>query len=321
MNYFLIKLAFDSAVHFGTSDSALSLPTAEQTFRADTLFSALCHTALSMRGESGLYALCEAVSQGDLLFSDAMPWQKETFFLPKPLLPALSEQEIPTALRKKIKKLAWLPALSMDDYCRSLAAGRFVPDGIPDCFGTAYELTKAAVPDGADAAPYQVGLFRFAPDCGLYFLCACREEGQMEDVMALLTGLGAGGIGGKVSAGYGRFHIEDSMILNEPFDGQTQWLYNALCADKGPYLLLTSSLPKETELDNAVQGASFQLIRRGGFVAADGADTPVKKKTQYFLAAGSVLQNRFEGDLFDVSPYGGRPAYRYAKPLLMGVTL
>lgn len=45
MSYLLFKLAFDAPVHFGPSDSALSLYTSEEFFRADTLFSALCHTA------------------------------------------------------------------------------------------------------------------------------------------------------------------------------------------------------------------------------------------------------------------------------------
>ena len=46
MNYSLIRLQFDGLAHFGTSDSALSLFTSEDHFYADTLFSALCHTAL-----------------------------------------------------------------------------------------------------------------------------------------------------------------------------------------------------------------------------------------------------------------------------------
>lgn len=38
MNYFLFKLQFDTAVHFGGADSALSLYTSEETLRADTCF-------------------------------------------------------------------------------------------------------------------------------------------------------------------------------------------------------------------------------------------------------------------------------------------
>lgn len=54
MNYFLFKLQFDTAVHFGGADSALSLYTSEETLRADTLFSALCHETLVQHGEEAL---------------------------------------------------------------------------------------------------------------------------------------------------------------------------------------------------------------------------------------------------------------------------
>ena len=42
MNCCLYQLRFNTAVHFGGSDSALSLYSSEANFRADTLFSALC---------------------------------------------------------------------------------------------------------------------------------------------------------------------------------------------------------------------------------------------------------------------------------------
>ena len=54
MNYFLYKLSFTSPVHFGLSDSALSLYTSGESFRGDRLFSALCHSALSLGGEKRL---------------------------------------------------------------------------------------------------------------------------------------------------------------------------------------------------------------------------------------------------------------------------
>lgn len=60
MDYYLYKLKFDGAVHFGQSESALSLYATADHFRADTLFSALCHTALSLWGEDGVPGACEA---------------------------------------------------------------------------------------------------------------------------------------------------------------------------------------------------------------------------------------------------------------------
>lgn len=75
MSYLLFKLAFDAPVHFGPSDSALSLYTSEDFFRADTLFSALCHTA----GDE-LDRLVKSVQNDCLRFSDAMPWRGDTLF-------------------------------------------------------------------------------------------------------------------------------------------------------------------------------------------------------------------------------------------------
>ena len=111
MNYFLFKLQFDIAVHFGGADSALSLYTSEETLRADTLFSALCHETLVQHGEEALEQLCAQVRQGKFLLSDTMPWYGETFYLPKPIAASESTEEVETTLRKKVKKLAWMPVI------------------------------------------------------------------------------------------------------------------------------------------------------------------------------------------------------------------
>ena len=137
----------------------------------------------------------------------------------------------------------------------------------------------------------------------------------------MLDWLGATGIGGKVSSGYGKFHVVQKFCLNTPSDAQTKWLRRALSANRAPYLLLTTSLPQTDELDSALKDASFQLVRRSGFMASDRVETPLKKKTQYALSAGSVLQNRYQGALYDVGLSDVHPVYRYSKPIFMGVTL
>lgn len=319
MNYFLFKLAFDSAVHFGGADSALSLEHSEMNFRADTLFSALCHAAISLQGEEGVQELCRQVQQGELLLSDAMPWQGEDFYLPKPLAVSDSRAEVPSQMRKKIKRMAWLPVMELETYVHSLHKETYEPEEVS--FGRSYEQTKAAVPEGRDAMPYPVGLYRFAPDCGLYFICACQKEEQADWLGQLLEALGMGGIGGKTSAGYGRFHLDDQIYLNEPFDDQTEWLQAALQAKIGPWLMLTTSLPREDEMERALDGANFRLVRRGGFVASEQLSEGRKKQAQYFLEAGSVLQNPYEGELYSVCPGAPHPVYRYAKPLFLGVKL
>ena len=141
-------------------------------------------------------------------------------------------------------------------------------------------------------------------------------------MLSLFQALGMGGIGGKISSGYGKFHLEDVVLLNEFFDAQTQWLYESLTAEKERSVLLSASLPREEELEQALEGATYQLVRRGGFVASDTyAETPQKKKTQYFFRSGSVFGHRFTGDLYSVGGFGEHPVYRYAKPLFLGVDL
>ena len=68
------------------------------------------------------------------------------------------------------------------------------------------------------------------------------------------------------------------LCLNTPPDAQTKWLRRALAANRAPYLLLTTSLPQANELDSALKDASFQLVRRSGFMASDCVETPLKKK-------------------------------------------
>lgn len=116
MNYSLIRLRFDGLAHFGTSDSALSLFTSEDHFYADTLFSALCHTALSLHGIDGLLSLLQQAADGSLLLSDSMPWHRTAhgvdYYLPKPCrtfsrLP--QKHEMPQGSRKAMKNLHGFP--------------------------------------------------------------------------------------------------------------------------------------------------------------------------------------------------------------------
>lgn len=323
MKYFLLRLAFDTAVHFGGSDSAVSAGTSGMELHADTIFSALCHTALETSGEAGVEALCAAVKNGDLAFSDAMPWHGGDLYLPRPLAASRSTAEVSTVQRKAIKKLAWIPISRFDAYTDSLQQGVYQIDAEKDVsFGESYTQAKARVIEGGDAQPYPVGLYAFRENCGLYVICACREGYPMETLVRLFALLGLGGIGGRVSSGYGRFHLQgEAVCLNDARDVQQRWLLDALNADTAPYLLLTASLPREEELDAALEGAAFQLVQRSGFAATEQAETLRKKKTQYFLAAGAVLQNRYEGALYDVGLDLPHPVYRYSRPLFVGVKL
>ena len=323
MNYYLYKLAFDTSVHFGGTASALSLYSSEDHFCADTLFSALCHTALSLGGEELLNRLCSMAESGELLLSDSMPFKDERLFIPKPCASSETKKEIPSGQRKAAKKLEWIPLDAFSDFSESIKGGdAFDAAGAKEVFGISTETAKAALFPGEDALPYQVGLFSFCSGCGLWFIAGCAEDEQEELIEKLLTGLGMSGIGGKISSGYGKFHVDDVIWLDEPFDDATQWLSDALNRDCGKYLLLSSALPDDSELEDVISGAEYKLIRRGGFVRSDHyAEESRKKKEQVFLAAGSVLKKRFSPRLYEAGENGRHPVYRFSGPVFLGVEL
>ena len=324
MNYYLYKLAFDTAVHFGGASSALSLYSSEDHFCADTLFSALCHTALSLRGQTGLEQLCRAAEEGKLLLSDSMPWKGDAYYLPKPAASAKGEQEVPAEKRKAIKKLKWIPAEEFAAFSASVRGeAAYDAEQAQTDFGLSTGAAKVKIRQGMDSLPYQVGLFRFHEDAGLWFLAGCETEELGEYLQILIEGLSYNGIGGKTSAGYGKFHVEDRIYLNEPFDHTTEWLFSALKDETaGRQLLLTTALPSDDELAALLPESEYMLVRRAGFVrSVDYAPENRRKATQLFLSAGSVLPGRFQAKLYEVGKAGTHPVYRLSAPLFLGVTL
>ena len=158
MNYFLLKLAFDTAVHFGGSDSAVGSQSSALTLRADTIFSALCHTALEVYGEPALEELLVSADADALRISNAMPWRGDSFYLP--IAASTSPAELSTVERKAVKKLAWIPVSKFDRYTASLHSGAYPLGELDQSFGQAYEQTKASVTDGAAADDILDSIFR-----------------------------------------------------------------------------------------------------------------------------------------------------------------
>ena len=176
MKYCLFKLGFTSPVHFGSGAMAHSLDTGEMTCHADTLFSALCHTASVLGGNSKVEWLVRLVQQDALRFSDCMPYQDETLYLPRPCWQPMKQLDCD---RKILKKAEWISVDEMES-CLSALRGEgtynWANAGNKSKFGTTVEMTKAAVPDREDAVPYTVGLFQFFENCGLYFILQYEQE-------------------------------------------------------------------------------------------------------------------------------------------------
>lgn len=327
LKYCAYKLKFSTPVHFG-GDSALSLESAEMRFCADTLFSALCHTAQLHGGNARVAKLCEAAARGELLLSDGMPWreqvQEDILYLPRPVLSPRKRIEVAPEKRKAIKKLRYIPAKAMDDYFQSIVNGIPIDfSGFSQNFGFSEERTRAAISSEGDARPYFVGIFHFLQDCGLYFISACADDALQDEIHRLLTLLQYGGIGGKISSGLGKFEIVDTIDLSEPFDADTKWLNQALLQVEAPIqMTLSACLPASDELETALDGAEYQMIRRGGFIS-DPINylAPRKKRSQAVFQAGSTFCRRFQGQLSEVGVSAGHTIYRYNRPLWVGVSI
>ena len=78
----------------------------------------------------------------------------------------------------------------------------------------------------------------------------------------------------------------------------------------------------DRQLESALEGAQYQMIRRGGFIH-NPADTgaPRKKRGQCVFQAGSTFRTRFGGELSAVGTSAGQTVYRYNHPLWLGVKL
>jgi CRISPR-associated protein Csm4 len=306
MSLKLFRLGF-ARVHFG--DDGLERSTV--ACGADTLFSALCIQALRVGGEAQLEQVVAAATTGTLRLTDLLPFLGLTYFVPKPLVRVESDPGVDiSAAKKAAKRLSFVPADQLAAFRNGradLGALAVLQAGI----GAHGLAERVAIRNGKDdAEPYRVGHFTFAADAGLWFIAA-GHEAEIGLVTDLLRGLTA--LGGERSSGYGTFALTEVPSL------PTSLAEVCVSGDSvGPLMSLTTALPEEDEMAPALAGATYRLVRRGGFVAsATYAGSPLRKRDIYKLAAGSVFTTAFDGVLADVANGGAHPVYSYAKPIFL----
>lgn len=308
MEYKIYKLAFQGEVHFGKQ----RLERCEYTFCADTLFSALCHETIKM-GENTLDKLYTMVKEGRILFSDAFPYIGNTYFLPKPMKRIeVVENRGDSSDKKRFKKLKYIQASDFEAY---LSGNYDIKNAVSmDDLGKFNMKVSAAIRGEEVTMPYRVATFSFNENNGVYVIIGYKEKEDLFFIEEIFENLMFSGIGGKRTAGLGRFELETAR--NFPTD-----ILKRLNSDGSMYMTLSVSLPKNDELENALNGAEYLLGKRSGFVSSDTyAKSQRKKNDLYVMLAGSCVKNKYEGDIYDVSEKGmGHQVYRYAKPLFMEV--
>ena len=303
MNYCLYKFNFITSVHFGGSSGGSNLAGSEETIYGDTLFSALCLEALKLGGESLLDELYELASSGKILLTDLFPFRNEEFFLPKPIINVKSKREHSSKdfMRRKIfKKLKFIPASKFQSYIDYMKGeGNFDAEEIAaeGSFGVSQLVEKVSIKGKDVTEPYHVGVFSFKKDCGLYVIIAYEDKKSLALVDRLLNSLSYTGIGGKVSAGLGKFELDDCIYLDEPYSQSLEALAKLLQLDSCNYFMsLTVSLPTDDELDDVISDSYYNILRRGGFIKSETySSTPLKKKDIYAFSSGSCFIKPFRG--------------------------
>ena len=312
---------FLAPLHTGHGDGAVTLTNAAMPLKADTVFSAVCNEAGRVFGESSVQRLIELCGDGKLLFSDTFPYCKDVLYIPKPVYRLDDGVEFDVENRKSIKSVEWLPASdeSLKAFSEYIHTGKmFDTTSLCTSFADKVIHTKASLRNGTDdAKPYRVAMYEFKEHCGLYGIIGCEDESDLSLVKRIFSAMSFSGIGGFIGRGCGRFLFETVSDDNDC----AKFIKSRLGTKADEYMLLTSALPKEDELKSTLNGAYYSVIRRGGFSFSAQTAPAVKKKTQYFLASGSVVRTAFEGDLYEVGENGKHAVYRYSKPMFMGVEL
>ncbi len=317
MAYTIYRLAFPSGMHFGTAQGGLASTTIN--FCSDGLYAALYAEYMRLYGDQELFELC---SSGAFRLSDAFPYKGDTLYIPKPYVnlerkTASVQQSVD---RKKVKALQFIPVDKLEEYFRFLSTGLQFPE-IDDDFGKKALLTKNSISsEGEDTQLYNVEVFRFAENSGLYFVADCPTHWQ-ERFETVLRSLAMSGLGGKRSAGYGVFHIVDKWEEQDTLSSSAKALFAALHYKADKYMLLSTYLPKAEEVEQLSCGQStYQLLRRSGFVNQPSyAEQAMKRKQIHMLAAGSVLDFLPEGRIADLCLNGRHSIYRMGLALAMGV--
>lgn len=303
MNYRIYKLKFKNGVHFGNG----TLDESAVTFQADVLFSALYIEAIKQNCEKKFYQI---VKSGDLRFSDAFPYFENTYTVPKPILYVEHNIQTEQEDRKKFKNMTYIPVEWLEKWLSG--ALNYVEDPMKN-LGKKDQYIKAAVRGQEDTQLYHVGIYRFNAQNGLYIIAGYNKADDLQLLENLLSAVSYTGIGGKKGSGLGRFAWEEAKK-------GTDFLMKYLNQESEIKMLLSGAFPQEKELDQSLEGASYLLNKRSGYVASEFyAEEYRRKRDLYVFAAGSCFKNEFEGDIYDVTNGGSHPVYRYAKPLFMGV--
>lgn len=312
MNYKAYELRFSTALHMGKG----KLTDQETTVTADVLFSALCQEALLLYGEKGISDLVSMARSGKFRLSDAFPCHNEYgYYLPKPMIEIGRETDGNSADKKSFKKLKYIRWDKFKEFCSGDLDAKAELD-LLKYMGNTEMRTMSTIDEEKGATPFSVGIVKFGEGWGLYFILAYETEEEMYFAEDLLMSLELSGIGGKRSAGLGKFALKTGNLPESLIHSLT------LEGDGAPFAALSVCMAEKEKLPGVLENAKYLLARKSGFVSSETyADRPLRKRDMFMFKAGSVFLKTFDGVIADVSSGGSHPVYRYGMPIFLEVKM
>lgn len=307
MKYKIYRLYFSAGLRVGggkMESNTIALP-------SDVLFSAIINEAAQIDSVTCNKAI-EFFREKKLVLSDGFPFIGNDYFFPKPMI-SIDGRDGDTSDKKLFKKIAYIPLADVHSFMK----GESNPESLLKEAGSLgknqmdTKIQKAA--DGENEL-YNVSYYRFGKGNGLYFILGF--DGDEPEILfdELLYGLSYTGIGGKKTAGLGKFTMEEDD-LPSPLRGKIN--------TPNGTVLLSTSMAREDELDQLDPTSAYALVRRGGFIysedAMGSAFVSRRKRTMHFFKAGAIFNRQFKGDLFRVDDGYVHPVYRYGIPMWMEV--
>lgn len=327
----VVKLKFKAPFHI--SKGKIDFDSSKELIHSDTLKSALYVMGLRLFGK----AYGDSASFFDrFTISSAFPYMETTtgqteYFFPKPMVKldlqyAEIKEEENTKLQKKIKKVDYLghsifeKMLTQENHFvqpqEQIDGGKFLSEILESNPENAYstkvfaaeQARRVTIPpfcEGKDAVPYYMERIHFHHRAGLYFLVEAKDDFYDTVLRPALRLLAEEGLGTKRNIGNGQFDLIDTQQANGQIERLTLSLKVLTVADA--YLNLSLYCPGKEELKEvALEQSSYQLIKRGGWIASPMNVDCIshRKRSVYMFAEGSVFKSTqaLAGKIEDLQP-------------------
>lgn len=301
METYIFKLKFKGPVHFG--DTGIDLENVQEYVSSDTIFSAMVNALSIYYGpEEAEKLIKEFLQNPPFLLSSLFVFNRELYFLPKPMDDSFIPEEIKRTKGKELKKLRWL---ERKDFIKWQRQDSLTNEDIQIMKDKQSEYTNAFTREirprvtldriTQQSSIYHCGYLYFKQEAGLYGLVAFKDKSYVDEFKSILTLLGQTGIGGEKTYGCGMFEAEIEAADN---------VFKTILQTKtNNYTLLSLYHPSPKELTTFTNNLiAYDIIRKKGWITSGRNALPLKRKSVGFITEGSVLNKNLKGCLVDVTP-------------------